>query len=330
MIDPWQLPGPARLVEQLVTELLEGHQLILEGTPPPQGLRGALRAALDERYLGMIELRDEPVVNPLMLLGRACSHGIAMSAPHPGMYWVEDVGAARAHAWTDAAVQIAEAARDLEPHARVQLVLALPAGGPLPRAPGIERCVLAPLNRDDLVVAARYLFEQAEAPTWRALHLELAVELASESLPGLIALEHLRAWLGLPHRAVGEPSALADYAATLALPCPSEGMARLALWRAQCAALLPWIDQERLRVVRAGAAWCRVPYVHPATDSTPEKRVEHIEALELAHLCQLSRRLAVDSSERRRLRRMRAARNALSHLEPLSSAMIADLLSQPS
>ena len=110
--------------------------------------------------------------------------------------------------------------------------------------------------------------------------------------------------------------------------CPSKARLKLALWRAQSAVLNIEIEEERLRIIDASYEQWLTPYTHLSSDGREDKCICDAVLLELAHLCRQTHMLGMARNHplRNCLFVLRDARNALSHLEPLSLAELASLM----
>src|SRR5271165_1045923 len=154
MIDLWALPGPAALVGDLVTHLVEGRQLCLAQEMQPAGLRRALEDVLASRQRQMHLVFDDSGQPPQGLLLRAVSDGIASPEKlSAGIYWVDGITADRGEVWADAVRGVAESSRNLDPWARPLLVVLLPESAAKPRGLDIVDRPTSLLSRLDLEVA---------------------------------------------------------------------------------------------------------------------------------------------------------------------------------
>lgn len=157
--------------------------------------------------------------------------------------------------------------------------------------------------------------------------MTVAVEMVSDLLPSVAALDRLELWMAAPRLVFCDAQRFAAFARDSGtdLVCPE-----FELWRAQHGVLLAEIEQQRLALVRAHRERWPLPYSVEGADGRPPKVIHAPEMLELKHLCAALRQCGEsrDSPLRRRLQALRDLRNALSHLEPASSADIA-LLESP-
>ncbi len=313
----------------VVADFIDGRHCLLYGAPP-QGFRRAVEDALGLRQMRVRVVYDDSEFDPAALLRREAAPGITNSATlPPGVWWVEAISSDRAMHWATEAVGLAELTRHSQPWARALLALPLPVH--LPEIRGLDivwRCA-EPLGRMDLEVAARYQSGSREqAGALARLRMALAVEMASPLLPGPKALDVLSYWMAAPDVACLNPQQFAQHCP---LPAAHPDLAEFWLWRAQYQAFLPEIECARLKLVRSELPRWRVPYRHVSSDGSPAKLVSAPELLEISHLCaQLSEAgITSRSPIRQRLQRLRHARNALSHMEPLSpadaTALVADL-----
>lgn len=324
MIDIWALPGPAALVATVAADLIDGRHCLLYGAPP-QGFRRAVECALAARQMRMRVTYDDPELDPPTLLLREAAPGIANLATLPaGVWWVEGIASNRATIWAVEAVALAERTRHVQPDARALLAVLLPSE--LPDISGLD--ILwrraEPLSRIDLEVAARYQAASGRVGALAKLRMTLAIEMASPFLPGATALDALSHWMAAPDAALIDQRQFAQHCAGLSTHCD---LTPFRMWRAQYEAFLPEIERLRLELVRSEAPRWRLPYHHEPGDGRPAKDVFAPEFLEIPHLCaQLSGAgIPFRSPIRRRLERLRNARNALSHMEPLTPAEVVAL-----
>ena len=329
MIDRWLLPGPAALVGNVVSHLIEGHHVCMSQELEGSGLRRALEDALAARQRQMLLVFDDSGQSPRALLLRAVSDGIlAPKNLRAGIYWVDGMRVERGAIWADEVGNIAEFGRNLDPWARPLIVLLLPGGVPKPRGLDVVEPSAGLLSRLDLEVAARYALAEMPVLTIKdRIRAELAIQLAAPLLPLLGALESLDYWLGAPDDVLGNPDRVSGYAEAGGSSLP-KGRLGLSLWRAQFAVLMTEIDAERLRLIERASSLWQLPYTHPAFEGRPEKVVELPEALELSHLCRqlrLNGRRAGDPVLRR-LELLRDVRNSLSHLEMVNQTELEQLI----
>ena len=335
MIDPWQLPGPLRVVSSIVMGVLEGYQFALfceaaeEG--PPVGLRQALVAALADRQLRLTTVFDQSEGKPLRILAQAVTEGFsAVEELPPGLYWVDGITEARRAVWAETITAMADRERNRPLLGRVQLLLPFPPGPDLPHGLGLERLRLDALGPLDLEVAVCYaLSGRTEPYAFLRLRAALAVILAATQLPSFRALDALQRWLDLPDEALVSPEALSSAAALTGEGGLTPDRSKLFLWRAQQTVLLGEIDCARMNIIEAHPACWEIPYTHPAVEGRPAKTVMDVSGLELTHLFSQAHHagLSKDHPIRRRLQMLRVARNALSHMDTLGFAEIAAILS---
>jgi hypothetical protein len=327
VIETWALPGPSALVATVVADLVDGHQCLLYGSPPP-GFRRAVEDAVTERQIRLFVVYDEPVLDPRTLLLREAPERPSTHAALPaGVWWVEGATPERADAWAAEATALAEVARGEPAWRRPLLAVLLPTDSILAKGLDVVGHRVEPLGRLDLEVAARYEAATGRQGPLLALRISLAVEMASFLLPGPAALDLLSHWMAAPDAVYFDVGCLKTHAAAAGMEI---ALPELLLWRAQHATLLVEIDRLRLEIIRIEGARWRVPYRHPLTEGRLAKEVRVPECLELAHLCAQLRADGVPlwSPLRRYLESLRDARNSLSHLQPLGQAELAALTAE--
>lgn len=320
MKEPWSLPGPARLVADVVADLMDGRQIVIRADQAPPGLSSAVEDALAIRQRALHVIYDEDHLPPRDLLVRAASDGFSSSGtPRPGIYWVGDILPHRADFWTAELSRLAELQRDGNGLDKVQVTLVLPQEGAKPEQLIIVEHFGETLSRMDLDVAVRYEIAADGLETSALLSAALAVEMAAPLLPSFVALDALVQWLSAPGEVLADAAAIITYATACGLWVPDQAEATLALWRAQQSVLLAVIDEERLRLLRRYPDWWRVPYANRTPDGRPGRLVTHADFLEITHLCAqvADSKIPYSNPIRQRLETLREARNALSHLEPL-------------
>lgn len=328
MIDQWRLPMPAMLVNDVVADLLEGRHILLGSLPGVTGLRAAVEDALQVRQIGLRQIFDRDTDSPDVLLRRACSDGVAPAKiAEAGIYWVGDIPAHRAVAWTNAMSEIANAQRSNDPWERVQIVAEIPAHLEPRSTMDIIHRSTAVLSRLDLEVFARYAIGADRGDPRSAIRAALAIELSQSDLPGFAALARFAHWLTAPPEAMRDGTALREHDRAGGFAPPTIGRAEVALWRAQQSVLVGMIDDARLEILSHRQFWW-LPFTPLRPDGTPGREIVHCELLELTHLCDQARQCGIrwDDPLMRRLHALRAARNAISHLDVLRPEEIDNII----
>jgi hypothetical protein len=135
----------------------------------------------------------------------------------------------------------------------------------------------------------------------------------------LVAVAQERGWLAeeSPSWIRGSLDDVEDkyvsHPALLALKSNASSSLRRCIWRAQVAVLFPLIEQERTAYLERYKALVRLPF-----SSTSGAMIQELEDLEIGHLHHLLAK-KLDHREAMRLRRLKDARNALAHLDPLEA-----------
>ncbi len=329
----WRLPGPHRVVRQIVAKLMAGTLICMRSEPDWESeLRRAVADALLESY-ALLESCYDDGRDPDQMLAELRANCAALSTT---AFWIHDIPTARATAWSAAANRLADGQRGLPQENRLRIVIPLPV--PISRGePGLEVLpdpVLS-LSRMDLEVMARYLLgARVEAPALLAILAAVAVELTQTRVRATgcrEVLDELAQWLRMPVDCIGSPPHVMAFAASAGLARPPAAELELVLWRAQQAVLIGEIDARRLALITGTRHCWQIPWDHQRSDASPIETVERLEFLQLGHLARQAymAQTPIDRAVGERLRLLKSARDDLSHLRFLSSLTIRDVLKQP-
>jgi hypothetical protein len=247
--------------------LQEGRQLVVWTRTATYGLRLALEERMGSYQRALQVVYDEADVPPSSVWARCAEHPeMAQRDPllvGPGVYWVDQLAAAREAVWREFVRRLSEHAHSCEPWQRPLVVLALPGVG----RDGLDglnvalRCGSRMLGTGDITVVAHHAATDAGMPegTARQLAVTLSVEVASLVLPDAAALDLAAEIVGLPPDACDSVTALLELMARVA-PASVKALSdaahavERALWRAQVAVLLPALDPQRSRELTRGCS----------------------------------------------------------------------------
>ena len=342
----WDLPGVKRFLESECEEpLRKGASVIAQfpGAIPP-GFEDAVTAPL-ENFLsvGKVNATASPLEDLCARYatgGQAHVRSIRELCRDKGfggrLVWVDGLSASNWAAWRTFLVHYAQVSRSMSLAARTLFFAPLTGSS----ADGLPRSDIAlatckwdgvPDELDLMLLANERLRGRADSAVLRTLLTTVVARVASwdfesalrmltgdrriilDPINTLREFAHDKGWthatpisweLGTASRTgVAHP-------ARAALEDPPREI-RKRIWSAQASVLLPWIETLRYQIIEAHEQDVR----HRMRRTGIE--YEDPYDLELSELASIFRRTGVHGDLRTRLQKLRVARNALAHLEPL-------------
>ena len=355
----WSLPGPATFVEDIVRDLRSGRNVVVGlPAHGPLGLEAAVRTALeqDEFITWRAHQIDQEVEDdPLLFLGRRYAtdldvedlrtvSSLVQSSHFVGhVIFISGLDHRRWPQWKSFLAEYAEVVRR-RPDTDRGLICAFLEGEPLSIFPADDVALSVRLWSGRVaefdLVGWLYLHSHRTRigrPLNSRLRMRLGVELMGfdATLAPRVAdldletLSNPKGWLDdvarerdwsndIPREWHTGTLDLIDgteniHPAILAFGERGRDLLADRVWRAQVGVLLPMIEEERTRLSREYVKILSVPFETPAGAI-----ITSVEDLEIGHIChQLRGRIS--NPEHRHLVRLRNARNALAHHEPLSA-----------
>jgi len=357
----WELPGPRAFIKVVEEDVRDGKSVFLQLPDHcPKRLSVSIRQALGEDlrwFSTTVDNRASPI-NFLYELLVPNSDPAKLRSPRTlvvepaferHVLWIEGLSAAAWPAWSEFFLEYERVSRGVHPARRTQfLVPMLSSCHSLiaPEAIGISQHIWDGWLRygDMLFYSCSCVGERATT-----VETELAIALVAElarwdpdlcewladfSIERLIRPQDLlaefsadRGWNSEAERRKGDAwrmgacHTVKGKSLLHACLCSVSELERL-VWKAEIAVLMPYIEEQRLLLLRKYERCLRVPFTTPSGE-----RIDDLFDLEVGHIeWQLSGCAGVKRDEILRVSTLKDARNSLSHFEPVDGRVLASLL----
>jgi hypothetical protein len=364
----WSLPGPSAFINAVADDVREGKSVFLQLPDHcPGRLSLSLRQTLgdDFPWLSSTVNADSTPINFLYGLLvpesdaahlRNARSLVAQDSFQGYIIWLEGLSAANWPSWTDFFAEYERASRAVPPARRSHFLVPLTDGASLLEMPeeiGISRQTWDGWIRPSDIRFYSYLrVEERRSTLETELTFALVAELASwdselcewlaplpleqltQPLDPLIEFAGKRRWNAHPAdttrrgwskgycQTVGGRPML--HTSTRALLGQRSEIDRL-VWQAEVGVLMPYIEEQRQELLKRYQKSLWVPFT-----TKNNQLVEDIFDLEIGHIeYQLSASSDVKREEVNWVSVLKRARNNLSHLEPVDTALLKSILERP-
>jgi len=347
-MNTWSLPGPSGFLEEVERSLRDGASVVLRfpGSMPAD-LEQALRTLVDNSWIWTVTRLDghstvfdglcDRFAPRLPALTGANILDLCQAEEFQGrLIWLDGLDLDNWPTWRTFLGEYAQASRDVPTFGRTLFIAPL-AGTPIGEPPEKDVTLVTHDWRDvvdqmDLLFFTHHrLGERRIEQTQRALlattiaqvsawDLDIAEQMLDEDKEVILAPGQMLQSIALERGWTAETPAEwqlgtasgrgSTHAALASLSEPAHEIQRR-LWSAQASVLFPVIEAQRHEIIQDNLPRL-VAYQRNEYDASVEPY-----ALEIGPLADIVDRRGFDSQVRKRVLRLRRARNALAHLVPL-------------